>query len=87
MVIDFGCKVGDTVYIASIDRKKVCQFGIDCLKVFQNDITAHGYVYGLYGKYGTPTEFSLKKLNKRVIFTKKKDAELWLKKQLTESEE
>ena len=27
---------------------------------------------------GTPTEFSLKKLNKRVIFTEKENAELWL---------
>lgn len=82
MFEDFGCKVGDTLHIASIDRNKVCEFKVDCLKVFTDDYTAHGYIYGLYGKWGTPTEFSLKKLNKRVIFTKKKDALDWLKRQV-----
>ena len=82
----FGCKVGDKLYIVSIERKKVCEFIPDCLKVFSSDITAHGFVYGLYGKWGTPKEFNLKNLNKGIIFTKKKDADLWLEKQLKEKE-
>ena len=41
-------------------------------------MTAHGYVYNLYGNWGTPTEISIKYLNKRVIFTKKKDAMNWM---------
>jgi hypothetical protein len=78
MFDDFGCKVGDKLYVSSIEKNKVCEFIPDCLKVFTSDYTAHGYVYGLYGKWGTPMEFSLKNLNKRVIFTKKNDAEQWL---------
>lgn len=85
MFEDFGCKVGDKLYVASIERNKVCEFLVDCLKVFDSDYTAHGYIYGLYGKWGTPTEFSLKKLNKRVIFNKKKDAIEWLDKQINQS--
>lgn len=83
MFEDFGCKVGDTIYVASLKKNKVCQFKVDCLKVFENDFTAHGYIYGLYGQgqWGIPTEFSLKKLNRRVIFTKKKYAEEWIQKQ------
>jgi hypothetical protein len=81
MFEDFGCKIGDKLYVASIDRNIVCEFVPDCLKVFNDDFTAHGYINGLYGKWGTPIEFSLKKLNKRVIFTKKKDAESWLERQ------
>ena len=79
MFDDFGCKVGDKLYVASVEKGKVCEFVIDTLKVFEDDYTAHGHIYGLYGKWGTPTEFSLKKLNSRVIFTHKKDALKWLK--------
>lgn len=83
MFDDFGCKVGEKLYVVSIEKKKVCEFIPDCLKVFSDDYTAHGYLYGLYGKWGTPTEFSLKNLNKRVIFTNKKYAEEWLIKKLS----
>lgn len=83
----FGCEAGDTLYVASLDKKKVCEFKVDCLKLFTDDITAHGYLYGLYSKCGTPTEFSVKKLNKRVIFTKKKEAKEWLDRQLNKEKE
>lgn len=75
----FGFNVGDDLYIASKDKNKVCRFFTDCIKVFDNNITVHGYVYGLYGKYGIPIEYSLKNLNKRIIFTKKQDELKWLK--------
>ena len=75
---DFGCEIGDRLYVAIVEKNKVCEFLVDCLKVFENDFTAHGYIYNLNGNWGTPTEFSLKKLNKRVIFTEKENAELWL---------
>ena len=78
MFEDFGCKVGDTLFVAVLDLKKICEFEVDCLKVFSGDFTAHGYIYGKYGKYGAPTEFSLKKLNKRVIFTNKILAVNWM---------
>ena len=83
----FGCVVGDTLYVASLERNKVCEFKVDCLKLFTDDITAHGYIYGLYGKWGNPTEFSVKKLNKRVIFTNKKLAHEWLDRQLNKEKE
>lgn len=75
----FGFNVGDNLYIVSKDKNKVYRFFTDCIKVFDNNITVHGYVYGLYGKYGIPIEYSLKNLNKRIIFTKKQDALKWLK--------
>lgn len=77
----FGCNVGDTLYVALKDKQKVCDFKVNCLKVFESDYTAHGYVYSSYSKWGEPKEFSLKYLNKRVIFTEKKNAEKWLKSQ------
>lgn len=84
MFEDFGCKVADTLYVAFLTANKVCEFKVDCLKVFSDDYTAHGYIYGLYGKWGTPTEFSLKYLDKRIIFSNKTSAEKWLTKQLKE---
>jgi hypothetical protein len=48
----FGCVVGDTLYVVSLEKNKVCEFKVDCLKLFTDDITAHGYIYGLYGKWG-----------------------------------
>lgn len=86
MFEDFGCKVGDTLFIALIDKKKVCKFDINCLKVFSTNYTAHGYIYGKNGKWGQPTEFDLTKLNKRVVFTEKTNAEKWLDKQLNKGE-
>ena len=75
----FGFKVGDKLYVAVKEKNKVYEFLTDCIKIFDNNMTVHGYIYGLYGKWGTPTEYSLKHLNKRIIFTKKKDANKWLK--------
>lgn len=74
----FGFNINDRLYIANIEKGKVFDFMPDCIKVFKNNITVHGYIYGLYGKWGTPTEYSIKWLNKRCIFTKKQDAKKWL---------
>lgn len=74
----FDFNVGDKLFIASIEKGKVLEFLTDCIKLFDNNITVHGYIYGLYGKWGTPTEYSIKHLNKRCIFVKKKDAKEWL---------
>lgn len=78
MKFDFGFKVGDILYVAYPKYNKACKFKTDCIKVFEDNVTAHGYVYNLYGNWGTPTEISIKYLNKRVIFTKKKDAMNWM---------
>lgn len=71
-------------YIVHINEKKVCRLEADIIKEFVCDghKTVHGYEYGLYGKWGTPTEYNLKNLNKRIIFDKKKDAEEWLNSKL-----
>lgn len=74
----FGFNIGDKLYIADIEKRKVFEFLPDCIKIFDNNITVHGCIYGLYGKWGTPTEYSIKWLNKRCIFTKKRDAKKWL---------
>lgn len=77
MTVDFGCSVGDTLYIVDTKKNKVRNFKVDCLKIFENcNLTAHGYIN--YGKYSLPDEVSLKYLNKRVVFTKKKLATEWL---------
>lgn len=77
--IDFGCNVGDTLFVTSVETRKIYEFRINCLKLFENNYTAHGYIRKLYRKFGEiPTEFSLKNLNKRVIFTDKRKAEEWL---------
>lgn len=79
ITFDFEFKVGDVLYIAYPKYNKVCRFKTDCIKIFENNVTAHGYVYELYGHWGTPIEVSIKHLNKKFVFTKKKDAESWLK--------
>lgn len=81
-MLDFGFNVGDVIYIAYPKRNKVCRFKTDCIKVFEDNITAHGYVYNLYGNWGTPTEVSIKYLNKKFVFTKKKDAVNWMKRKI-----
>ena len=79
MNFNFGFNIGDTLYVAYPEYCKVCRFETDCIKVFRNNMTVHGKVFGLHGNYGLPAEISIKYLNKRVVFTKKKDAENWLK--------
>lgn len=78
----FGCKVNDILYVVDLKYNKVLKFEVDCLKVFEMDFTAHGWLecpWASKGKpFNIPTEFSLKNLNKRVIFTKRKDAVQWL---------
>ena len=78
MVFDFGFNVGDRLYAAFPKHNKVCEFLTDCVKVFQNNVTVHGYVYDLYGPFGVPMEMSLKHLDKRCLFREKKDAKKWL---------
>ena len=72
-------------YVAHVEKRKVCKLVVDTFKRFADtgNKTAHGYIYGLYGTYGVPTEYSLNHLNKRIIFVKKKDATMWLEKQIS----
>lgn len=79
MEFNFGFNVGDILYIAYPKYNKVCKFKTDCIKVFEDNITAHGYVYGLYGHWETPIEVSIKYLDKKFVFMREKDAENWLK--------
>lgn len=78
MTYDFGFNVGDDLYVAFKDDRKVCRFKTDCIKVFDDGVTVHGYVYGLCGSWGVSMEFNLKHLNKRVLFNKKTNADKWL---------
>lgn len=78
MTISIPIEIGDAVYVAYPKRNKVCRFQIDCIKVFPMNITAHGYVHGLCGNFAIPSEISLKYLDKRCVFRKKKDAQAWL---------
>lgn len=78
-MFDFGFNVGDIIYIAYPKYNKVCRFRTDCIKILENNVTAHGTVYGLYGHGWTPTEVSIKYLNKKFVFTQRKYAENWLK--------
>lgn len=80
--MEFGCNVGDTLFIVSLEKRKIYKFDVDCLKLFEHNFTAHGYIYGTLGAWGIPKEFSLKNLNKRIIFSDKKMAKEWLKKHL-----
>ena len=80
----FGFNVGDKLYVAITEKRKIYDFLTDCIKIHDHNTTVHGYVYGLNGKWGTPTEYSLKWLNKRCIFIRKKDAKAWLDKRLSE---
>ena len=83
---ELGFNVGDTLYVVYPKRNKVCKMTTDCFKVFKGNITVHGYVYGLGGNFGIPVEVSLKYLNKRSVFTKRKLANEWLEKKLKEGE-
>lgn len=78
MEFNFGFNIGDILYFADRKHGKVCKFHTDCIKVFYNNVTVHGQVLGLYGPWCTPMEVSIKNLNKRVIFTKEKNAKDWL---------
>lgn len=76
----FGFKAGDKLYIADKETGKVYDFITDCIKVRVDNISVHGYLHGLYGKWwGIPKEYSLKYLNKRYIFVQKSEATKWLK--------
>lgn len=79
----FGFKVGDKLYIANKQTGKVYDFVTDCIKIHADDCSVHGLLYGRYGKFGTPKEYSLKYLNKRYIFVKKGDAAKWITNQQT----
>lgn len=75
----FGFKAGDKLYIADKKTGKVYDFITDCIKIHVDNISVHGYLHGLYGKFGTPKEYSLKYLNKKYIFVQKSEALKWLK--------
>lgn len=84
MVYDFGCDVGDILYVADLDLKYVRTFEVDILKVAgDKSLSAHGWIS--YKTWSSPTEFSLKHLNKRIIFTHKKLAQKWLDSQLSKN--
>ena len=75
----FGFKVGEKLYVANKEKGNVYEFRTNCIKIHKDNISVHGYVLGLYGKGEYPKEYSLKYLNKRYIFVKKKEAKNWLK--------
>lgn len=75
----FGFKAGDKLYIADKETGKVYDCITDCIKVHVDNISVHGYLYGLYGNFGIPKEYNLKYLNKRYIFVQKSEALKWLK--------
>ena len=77
--IVLGFKAGDKLYIADKETGKVYDFITDCIKAHVDNISVHGYLYGLYGKFWKPKEYNLKYLNKRYIFVKKSEASKWLK--------
>lgn len=66
------------LYIANPETGKTSRFMPDNIKLFSDNITVHGYQD--MGRFSLPKEYSLKYLNRRIIFTKKKDAENWLAK-------
>lgn len=78
MQVDFGCSVGDKLYFVDLERKKVRRLTVDCLKVFKDNITVHGQLE--WSSFSIPYECSLKYLNKKFVFTKKKAASEWLEK-------
>ena len=82
----FGFDISEKLYIAILEKNKVFEFQSNCIKVFNNNVTVHGLIYGLYGKWGTSTEYSLKNLDKRVVFTKKKLAKEWLERKAVQNE-
>jgi len=87
----FGCQIGDTLFVVDLKYKKVLKFEVDSLKIFNNNITAHGYLECAWASkvhpFNIPTEFSLKNLNTRVIFTEKKMANAWFNKMRKNKEE
>ena len=79
MKVDFKCKIGDTLYYVDSKKFAIYRFTIDCFKVFDDNITAHGYMYGKYNNgYGYPMDISIKYIDKRVVFTKRKVAQVKL---------
>lgn len=75
MKVNFKCNIGDTLYYVDTKLISLCEFKINCFKVFDNNITAHGHMYGRYNnKYGYPMDISIKHLDKRIVFTSKKKA-------------
>lgn len=81
MIVNFGCNIGDILYYVDHKNKKLCQFQVRSLKVFEDNITAHGLMYGRYNpNYGYPMDISIKYLNKRCVYSKKKDAKMELEK-------
>lgn len=78
-IINLPCKVGDKVFIADKEQNKVLSFEIDCIKVFEDNITAHGYRQAGWAKFNIPIEYSLKNFGKRIIFKTRKEAKNGLK--------
>ncbi len=68
--------LGKPLYIADTKTNKVHRFKPDCIKLFKDNLTVHGFEE--QGRFSLPCEYSLKHLNVRIIFTKRKDAENWL---------
>ena len=76
MKVDFKCNIGDTLYYVDTKKLVIYRFVVDCFKVFDNNITAYGFMYGKYkNDCGYPTDISIKYLDKRVVFIKRKDAQ------------
>jgi len=73
MKLELPCKVGDVVWIADKKNNKVFRFEIDCIKIFKDNITAHGWRE--FEHWNVPREYSLKYFGKRVIFATKEEAE------------
>lgn len=70
--------------LCGFGEKKVRRFTVDCLKVFADNITAHGNLE--WTRFTIPYECSLKYLNRKYIFTKKKDASEWLENKMENRE-
>ena len=71
---------GNPMYIADPERGKVLRFIPDCVKIFKNNTTAHGMLE--VGKFRYPKEYSIKYIDKRIIFRRKSNAQKWLNEQL-----
>lgn len=76
--IELPCKSGDKVWIADKELNKVLKFEVNCIKIFEDNVTAHGWRESGCGKFNIPIEYSLKHFNKRVVFKTKAKAKQWL---------
>ena len=80
-MLNMPCNVGDIVYV--VKNNEVLEFEIDCIKIWKNHITVHGYRQLKTGeKYRVPREYNLKYFGKRIIFATREEAISWLFKRL-----